>query len=283
MSYKSLLALIWEPELASQTIAAAAAVARAHDAHLDVLALGYEPSPPAYSYMGVADVMIRWTPDHAIAAAKAIAEAARLALDQEPLDLRYALENEIAVSGRLAEVVADRAAFADLVILAAPRSKPQRELADAVVEATLFGGKAGVLIVPEGAAVERIAGPKRIVLAWNQSAEALRAAKRALPLLKGSVEVDVTAIDPPQVGTERSDPGGALCQYLARHGVKASVTVLTRGRPRISEVLSDHVMDRGADLLVMGAYGHSRLRETILGGATRDMLHAGKIAVLMAH
>jgi nucleotide-binding universal stress UspA family protein len=283
MQYKSLLALIWEAELADQTIAAAAAVARAHDAHLDVLVIGYEPSPPGHVYLGVGDVMIGWSPDHAIAAAKASTAAAQVALDRQPLGLRYALEAEITVSGQLTDVVADRAAFADLVVVSAPRNKSQYELADAVVEAALFSGKAAVLIVAEGADPERIANPARVVLAWNQSAEALRAAKHALPMLQGNAEVDVTAIDPPQVGTERSDPGGALCQYLARHGVKAAVTVLARSRPRISEVLSGHVMDRGADLLVMGAYSHSRLREAILGGATRDMLHAGKTAVLMAH
>jgi nucleotide-binding universal stress UspA family protein len=140
-----------------------------------------------------------------------------------------------------------------------------------------------VLIVPEGMEPDRIARPARVVVGWNQSAEALRAAKQALPLLQEGAEVEVTSIDPPPVGTERSDPGGPLCQYLARHGVKAAVTVLARSRPRISEVLSGHVMDRGADMLVMGAYSHSRLREAILGGATRDMLHQGKIAVLMAH
>ena len=93
----------------------------------------------------------------------------------------------------------------------------------------------------------------------------------------------IAVIDPPQHGPERSDPGGMLCQMLVRHGVKAEVSVLARTLPRISDILARHVRDQNADLLVMGAYGHSRLREAILGGATRNMLEQTEIPVLMAH
>jgi nucleotide-binding universal stress UspA family protein len=70
---------------------------------------------------------------------------------------------------------------------------------------------------------------------------------------------------------------------LVRHGVKAEVTVLARTMPKISDVLARHCRDVDADLLVMGAYSHSRFREAILGGATRNMLEAAEIPVFMAH
>jgi nucleotide-binding universal stress UspA family protein len=120
------------------------------------------------------------------------------------------------------------------------------------------------------------------VIAWNQSAEAMAAVRKALPILKQADLVSITVIDPPQTGVERSDPGGMLCQMLVRHGVKAEVTVLARTLPRVSDVLARHVRDSNADLLVMGAYGHSRFREAILGGATRNMLEQAEIPVLMA-
>ena len=82
---------------------------------------------------------------------------------------------------------------------------------------------------------------------------------------------------------ERSDPGGLLCQLLVRHGVQAEVSVLARTLPRVSDVLARHVRDLDAGLLVMGAYGHSRFREAILGGATRDMLEAAEVPVFLAH
>ena len=109
------------------------------------------------------------------------------------------------------------------------------------------------------------------------------AARRALPFLKRAELVTITVIDPPAHGPERSDPGGLLCQLLTRHGVKAEVQVLARTLPRISDVLARHCRDINADLLVMGAYGHSRFREAILGGATRNMLEQTEVPVFMAH
>ncbi len=104
-----------------------------------------------------------------------------------------------------------------------------------------------------------------------------------MPFLRRAENVSIVVIDPPAHGPERSDPGGMLCQMLVRHGVHAEVTVLARTLPRVSDVLARHLRETNADLLVMGAYGHSRFREAILGGATRDMLEKAEIPVLLAH
>ena len=111
----------------------------------------------------------------------------------------------------------------------------------------------------------------------------MTATRRALPLLKQADAVIITVIDPPAHGPERSDPGGLLCQMLVRHGVKAEVSVLAKSLPRVSDVLARQVRDLDADLLVMGAYGHSRVREAILGGATRNMLEQAEVPVFLAH
>jgi nucleotide-binding universal stress UspA family protein len=146
----------------------------------------------------------------------------------------------------------------------------------------MFEGKVPVLVLPEKG-LGNAAEPKRVIVAWNQSAEAMTATRLALPLLKAAQMVDITVVDPPPHGPERSDPGGLLCQMLVRHGVHAEVSVLARSLPRVSDVLARHIWDQNADLLVMGAYGHSRFREAILGGATRNMLEKAEIPVLMAH
>jgi nucleotide-binding universal stress UspA family protein len=140
---------------------------------------------------------------------------------------------------------------------------------------------APVLIIPSSGMAS--AEPKRIVLAWNQSREALVAARRSMPFLRRAETVQIVVIDPPTHGPERSDPGGLLCQLLVRHGVRAEVSVLARTLPRVSEVLARHLLDFDADLLVMGAYGHSRFREAILGGVTRDMLEHAEVPVFLAH
>ena len=123
----------------------------------------------------------------------------------------------------------------------------------------------------------------RVIVAWNGSSEALSAVRAALPALIAAESVNIVVIDPPQHGPDRSDPGGALAQMLVRHGVNTEISILAKTMPRVSDLLLRHARDMDADMLVMGAYGHSRFREAILGGATRNMLENAKIPVLMAH
>lgn len=281
MAYKSLLTVATRGDRCDLGITGAAAIATAHDAHLDILALGVDVTQIGYSYVGSGAVILQATLDRAEQEAKEIEKAARKALAEQDPTLRYALEAAVTQLGALTELVAQRARFADLVVLPRPYGQGSGTESEAVVEAALFEGHAPVLILPDSGA-GHAAAPRRVVIAWNQSAEAMTAVRKALPILKQADLVSITVIDPPQTGVERSDPGGMLCQMLVRHGVKAEVTVLARTLPRISDVLARHVRDSNADLLVMGAYGHSRFREAILGGATRNMLEQAEIPVLMA-
>lgn len=283
MHFKSILTVVTDQGLAEQAIDVAAAIAVQQDGHLDVLALGVDEMQLGYSYIGAGAPMMDWSVQQAEADANAATKAAQHSLNSQSANLRWSLETAVTVMGRASAVIGDKATFADLVVQPAPLDKPGRILAEAVIESALFQGNAPVLVVPKGVDLVRVAAPRRIVLAWNQSNEALNAAKRALPLLKAAEIVDVTVVDPPGIGVERSDPGGPLCQFLARHGVRVKVTVLARSLPKVSEVLAQHAMDCDADLLVMGAYGHSRLREAVLGGATRDILQSTRLPVLMAH
>lgn len=281
MAYKTLLTVATRAERCELAITGAAAIATAHDAHLDILALGVDVTQIGYSYVGSGAVILQATLDRAEQEAKEIEKAARKALAEQDPTLRYALEAAMTQLGALTELVAQRARFADLVVLPRPYGPGLGTESEAVVEAALFEGQAPVLILPDSGA-GHAAAPRRVVIAWNQSAEAMAAVRKALPILKQADLVSITVIDPPQYGVERSDPGGMLCQMLVRHGVKAEVTVLARTLPRVSDVLARHVRDSAADLLVMGAYGHSRFREAILGGATRNMLEQAEIPVLMA-
>jgi len=144
----------------------------------------------------------------------------------------------------------------------------------------LFDGDSPVLILPElGMELPKF---NKIVLAWNQSDEALHAARAALPLLQNADLVNIVIVDPPAHGVERSDPGGLLTQMLARHGVQVDVSVIAKTLPRISDMLRRHATDQAADLLVIGAYSHSRLRQAILGGTTRNLLEETNLPVFMA-
>lgn len=125
--------------------------------------------------------------------------------------------------------------------------------------------------------------PGKVVIAWNESAEAMSAVRRALPLLMAADEVNILIIDPQVHSTDSADPGIELSEMLTRHGVKVEISIVAKTLPRVSDMILRHVADQDAELLVMGAYGHSRFREAILGGATRNLLEQAEVPVLMAH
>ena len=281
MAYKSLLTVAASPEGVLGTVNAAAQIATTLDAHLDCLALGVDRTQIGYSYVGSGAVVIAAAMDRAEAEAREAEAALNAAIEAQSPTLRASVESVVTQLGALTDVVAARARYADLVVLPLPYGKARGVEDEALTEAALFEGMSPVLIVPP--AGMKSASPKRIIVAWNQSREALVAARRAMPFLRRAEMVQIVVIDPPTHGPERSDPGGLLCQLLVRHGVHAEVSVLARTLPRVSDVLAQHLRDMDADLLVMGAYGHSRFREAILGGATRDMLESAQVPVFLAH
>ena len=279
MAYKSILTIVTDPAAQAAQIDAAVAMARREDAHLDVLCLGVDRTQTGYYYAGATAFIQQETFERAQTEAKETEAAVREKLGSE--DVRWAAESAVAQLGALGGLVALRARFADLVVQLKPYGETGGQEAEAIVEAALFEGRAPVLIVP-GAGLAANFG-RRIVCGWNQGQEALNAIRAGLPFLKAADLCDIAIIDPPAHGAERADPGAPLSQMLVRHGVKAEVTVLAKTLPRVSDVLMRHVRDIDADMVVMGAYGHSRFREAILGGATRNMLEQAAVPVLMAH
>ncbi|AWB25879.1 universal stress protein [Methylobacterium currus] len=148
--------------------------------------------------------------------------------------------------------------------------------ADAYLEALLYEGARPVLVVPYiQEAPPRLTGA---VVAWDGSAPAARALSDALPLLRRTARVELVSVtDEPVPEATR----WRAIRHLARHGIEAVFDVIPGGLP-VGEALLSHVADRGADLLVMGAYGHSRLREAILGGTSRTILASMTVPVLMS-
>lgn len=279
MAYKSLLTFITQVEALDTTIASAVALATSYDAHLEVVCFGVEQTQIDYSYLGSTGVLIQQVMD--IAREKAVKLEAAVRAHLEPQSIRWSLESMAVPIGLLSETVAQRARYCDLVVQPKPYAKDSIPEAETVIEAVLFEAKVPVLVLPDGP-MTTIPG-KRIVVAWNQSSEAMAAVRAAIPLLKVAELVTIMTVDPAKFGAERSDPGGAMSQMLSRHGIKAEVTVLAKTLPRFCDMLNRHARDRNADMVVMGAYGHSRLRESILGGATRGMLEQAEMPVFMAH
>ena len=282
MAYKSILSIATEPAGLDAVLRAASTMAQMQDGHLEVLVASIDAVSPASFGYGESFAVIQITMDQAIAAATATEAAAKAFLTAENPALRWSVNAAGGQFGNLRGLVAHHAMFTDLVVLAQPYGTGAAAAAEVVLESVLFDGRAPVLVLPKGDAARTPFG-RNIVIGWDASAEAMAAVRCALPLLIAADRVNIVMIAPPVRGASQPEPGSQLCQMLVRHGVRAEVLVLARTEPRVSDVLLRHLRDQGADLLVMGAYGHSRLREAILGGATRDMLEHAPVPVLLAH
>lgn len=278
MGYKTILTVITQPGQTRQ-LEAAIALARREDAHLEVFALGVDHTQTGYYYAGASAYVFQEAIDRALAAAEALETEIRAQL--APEDIRWSVDSAVAQMGGVSTLIAMRARFADLVVLEKPYGAEAARDGESVVEAALFEGGAPVLVLPRDSKGVEALG-KRVLVAWNQSEEALHAVHRAMPVLKAAEAVEIAVVDPSPHSPEGSDPGGKLCQMLTRHGVRANIAVLAKTLPTVSEVLNRRAVETGADLIVMGAYSKSRLREAIMGGATRHMLERATLPVLMA-
>lgn len=279
MAYKTILTIITDADLATSALEPAITLSTRENAHLEVLCLGVDRTQTGYYYAGSNAMIQQESLERAQNDAAQIEAAVKARM--APEGISWGCEAAIAQIAGLSHLVAQRARFSDLVVMPKPYGEARGVEDEAAVEAAMFDGRAPLLVLPEGADSNKIG--QRIVVAWNQSPEALSAVRAAMPLLKAADMVNIAIIDPPQHGPDRSDPGGALSQMLSRHGVRTEISVLAKTMPRVSDVLRRHVQDIDADMIVMGAYGHSRFREAILGGATRNMLEGTEVPVLMAH
>ena len=250
------------------------------DAHLMVLEMVHLPVPMNGPWGLLPDVVM--ADIHATLRRRAANNVAalRLRLDRETIAAEVrAIE---CMSGSQ-QSAASCARCADLVVVAGSTGNP----ADAAAthddfSNLLFESGRPVLVVPPHCNVAM--PPHRIVVAWSPSREATRALHDAMPLLLKAQAVDIAIVDPG--GGERGhgdQPGADIATHLARHGVKANVDVLDAQGEPIGSVLLDHACRMGADLLVSGGYGHSRVREWALGGVTRELLTFAPIPVFYSH
>ena len=183
------------------------------------------------------------------------------------------------VEGTTPEILALHGRYADLLVLG--QDDPESDHAG-LLEAVLFDSGRPVLAIPFAGQFKSIG--KRVLVGWNASREASRAVHDALPLLAKAESACVFLANPKRgLGAHGEEPGSDIARHLARHGLKVEVAKAVADDVADSALLLNHASDMGADLLVMGAYGHSRLREFILGGVTRSLLREMTVPVLLSH
>jgi nucleotide-binding universal stress UspA family protein len=198
---------------------------------------------------------------------------------------RHGIKGEWRTPGGIAwEETAIQARYADMVIV----GQVNPALKGAVIsplcpeDVALSAGRP-VLVAPLSWAPTRIG--HRILVAWNARREATRAVHDALPLLIKAELVTVLVANPETwvVPPHGQEPGADIALHLARHGIKVQVDVVVAQGTRTGEIVRAKARETGADLIVMGAYGHSRTRELVLGGVTRYMLREMPVPVLLSH
>lgn len=186
-----------------------------------------------------------------------------------------------AVDGRAEDALIDAARFADLVVVGqydpeAPASATSSDL----VERVAMASERPSLIVPYIGAGQTPGG--HVMICWNGSREVVRAVSGALPLLKRAEKVSLLLVDARKLSAS-PEHGADVVRWLERHGVKVAIHHDSSDGSDIGGVLLSRAADLGVDLIVMGLYGHSRMRELVLGGASRTLLASMTVPLLAAH
>jgi len=250
-------------------------IAERHDARITAVFAGSSPEPEgSFAYSAAAALDDLATSRRSEWRELATARLRRAAGDDRSRIAWSEIAGAEIVSGFVAE-----AAYADLLVLGAPASAADAGAAPpGFVEAVVFETGRPALVVPDVPASARIG--RRILVAWNGSAQAARAVTGALPLLAQAEAVHVASWSHAPASAPCS--GLSIEGYLGRHGIAAE---LHRHGPsgHVGDELAGLAGRLDVDLIVMGCYGHSRARERVLGGVSRSMLQAPRSALLLAH
>jgi nucleotide-binding universal stress UspA family protein len=280
MSFMSLLVFADDSEASALRLDTAIAMAERYGAHLTACALTEQP---AY-YYGVgtevaADVYMEDV-ERAKVIAQGVADAASARLTQSGHDggARWATGTPVAIS----EIAARNARYADLNLIGQPHDCAQETVLTKVFEGVLLDSGRAAVMVPKGWSGGSFGG--RVLIAWTPCKEAARAVADAMPFIEAAESVHVAMVDP-ATGEDAhgEEPGADLAAALARHRVPVTVDALPSAGQSIAGRLLIHAAECGADLIVMGGYGHWRLRESLFGGVTRDMVRKSEVPLLLAH
>lgn len=278
MAFKDILVYVDDAKSCPARLSLAVAMAHQYGAHLIGLHIRVEPQLPQF-------VVAEYGPQIASLQQEYAAETAARAkaLWDDALQGSSLSAEWRDVGGDVLDLFPMHSRYADLTIVgqADPDNADlaaDRHLVDHLV---LEAGRP-VLVVPYVGRFESLG--RHALVAWNASREATRAVNDALPILANAQRVNVLAINPKGGFEGHGDiPGADICLHLARHGVKATCESIRADDIDAGAMLLSRATDDEADILVMGAYGRSRLRELVLGGATLHVLRQMTIPVLLSH
>ncbi len=276
MAIKDLVVHIDSSQAVEKRLEAAIGMAQVHDAHLTGLYVIPTTDFPAFMEVPSAFEAIEKVRQYRAQEAKTAQAAFEEATQRAGISAEWRC-----AEGQLTEKLGESARYADLVILG--QHNPDTDdanqgLADRLV---LEVGRP-CLVIPYIGTQESLG--RRVLVAWNARREAVRAVNDALPMLQAADRVVVLAVNPSYGEAGEGDiPSADICHHLTRHGVKAEAETTVAKEIDVGSLLLSHAATMGADMIVMGAYGHSRLREMVLGGVSRAMFQSMTVPVFMSH
>lgn len=276
MGYKTILVHIDTGKRCAARVEAAIRLAQQHDSHLVALHAIAPFEPPDYVLAEVGPAIVE-VQKKATAADLARTESGFTkqvsAAGLRSIEWRTAIDDPV-------DAMTLHARYADLVVIGQTDASDGTNNAADFPERLVLAAGRPVLILPSVGSFPVIG--KRILVAWNPSREATRAVTDSIPLLRLASSVHVMAVNP-MSGEHGSVPGADIGLYLARHGVRVEVKSDQGAEIDVGNELLSRAADLDVDLIVMGGYGHSRLKEWVLGGATRTILESMTAPVLMSH
>jgi nucleotide-binding universal stress UspA family protein len=284
MSFKTIMVLLNDSGQTQKLLDASSAIARQHDSHL--IGLYVLPAAKIYSDVGMLAAPIYFEGYRDLFKAKldTVRRDFEVKSKQDSLKIEWRVVDSIYPD--IAESAISNARCADLIITSQIDAGPEGNIEQDLTERLIMESGRPVLIIPRAGhfspAGEGIV--EKAVIGINGTRESARAMFEALPLLKRVKETRLVWVDPYKQSDEAGEvPGAEEAVVLSRHGLKAvAEPMMTDGR-NAGEGLLMRASDLGADLLVMGAYAHSRMREFVFGGATRHVLEHMTIPILMSH
>ncbi len=279
MPYKTMAAILRGESDTPRLVERMLPLIRAFSAH--VTGIHAEPSPAAHVAVLAGDLVS--VDEGAIEASRARMERVRKSFTEicQREGIAHDFRGMETFAGDSATASLASANAADLVVV--QQADPDElETMFADLETLLFDSGRPVLVLPyvNTAPVD----PKHVVIAWNPSKEAARAVFDALPLLHRAQSVEILVVDGKETAERSATMQAAdIAAALSRHGIAVSVSNEYSAGIPIGDVIENRVSDTGVDLLVMGAYSHSPLRELLFGGVTRTLLKTMTVPVLMSH
>lgn len=276
MRFKTIVVILQSEQDIERVLACAIPLAKRFESHLVAIHAEALPIPytsatgfPDTEFLQASATMNKERSDRLHAAFMKAVESSGLSFEWRSLE---SLSGDSALSGISTVRAAD-------LIIAAQRESGGDAKAD--IDTLVYDAGRPVLVVPHSGAV--VNSFKRILLAWNGTREAARAAFDSLPFMIEAESTEILAIDPPDTLEESADAAGIeIAAALSRHGVKVSVSVQKSDGVSVEDMIQNRLSETGADLLVLGAYSHSWLRRLLFGGVTKSVLRSGAVTAFLS-